>query len=335
MRGDRRASKGNDMTQAFLEEPFTFDLHGRRIQAALTKPSAGPAKWGIVIIPGSGPNDVDGNYPPDPMWPGRPHTYADLGRQLSGLGHAVLRYGRGDAVVVDDKAYAGHANFAERPLVVAETVRILNEKSPGLQGIAVAGHSEGSAVGSLLVARGLAPEVKAFVSLSGPALRFFDLMLRQVATWAKDGVLEFGGFKVPFALYEKSVLVVRRNEPVPDELRNVPLGFHRMPEDGKQYLRDYDACDNSALIAEVPCPVLIVQGGLDGSVFPENADRLAEARRSSPARTDKAFFPDLDHFYKRAQAGQPFARYDEQDVDERVSRAISDWLAKLLRSGPA
>ena len=321
--------EGSDMTQAYSEERFTFDLHGRRIQAALTKPSAGPAKWGMVIIPGSGPNDVDGDYPPDPMWPGHPHTNADLGRQLAGLGHAVLRYGRGDAVVVDDKAYAGHANFAERPLVVAAVLRILSEKVPGLRGIAAAGHSEGSVVGSLMLARGMTPEVEAYISLSGPALRFFDLMLRQVATWARDGLLEFGGFKIPFALYEKSVLAVRRNEPVPEELKTIPFGFHAMPEESKQYLRDYDACDNSALIAQVRCPVLIVQGGLDGSVFPENADRLAEARRANPARTDKAFFPDLDHFYKRAQPGQRFARYDEQDVDERVSRAISEWLETL------
>jgi len=317
------------MTQPLSEERLTFDLHGRRIQAALTRPEAGPAKWGTVIIPGSGPNDVDGNYPPDPMWPGRPHTYMDLGRQLAGLGHAVLRYGRGDAVVVDEGAYSGHANFAERPLVVAEAMRVLREKFPGLKGIAVAGHSEGSVVGSLLLARGMAPDVNAFISLSGPALRFFDLMLRQVATWAKDGMLEFGGFKVPFALYEKSVLVVRRNEPVPDELRAIPFGFHQMPADGRQYLRDYDACDNSVLIAEVRCPVLIVQGGLDGSVFPENADRLAEARRTNPARTDSSFFPDLDHFYKKAKPGERFARYDDQDVDERISRAISAWLEAL------
>ena len=317
------------MSPAFSEERFSFDLHGRRIRAALTKPASGRPRWGIVIVPGSGPNDVDGNYPPDPMWPGRPHTNLDLARQLAGLGQAVLRYGRGDAVVVDEKAYAGHANFAERPQVAAEAARVLRAKVAGLRGVAVAGHSEGSVVGSLLLARGPAIDVGAFISLSGPALRFFDLMLRQVATWAKDGMLEFGGFKMPFALYEKSVLVVRRNEPVPDELRTIPFGFHQMPEESKQYLRDYDACDNSALIAEVRCPVLIVQGGLDASVFPENADALAEARRANPARTDKVFFPELDHFYKRAKPGERFARYDDQDVDERVSRAISDWLEAL------
>ncbi len=92
-----------------------------------------------------------------------------------------------------------------------------------------------------------------------------------------------------------------------------------MDPDSQQYLRDYDAVDNSEMIAKVNCPVLIVQGGADMSVWFENGELLAAARRQSPSSTESAFFPDLDHFYKKAGTDV---------VDERVSASIVDWLTR-------
>jgi pimeloyl-ACP methyl ester carboxylesterase len=316
-------------SDSIREERFTFEAGGRAIRAALTVPKDSAPEWGVVIVPGSGPSDVDGNYPDDPMWPGKSHVYADLGRQLAAQGLAVLRYGRGDAVTVDEAKASGARRFGDRTNVVVAALTALRERVPGLKKSAVAGHSEGSVVGSLLLTERDDLGVRAFVSLSGPAWRFYDLMLRQVKTFAKEGILEFGPHKIPVDLYELSVRVARNAEPVPGELKDVAVGFHNMPEDARQYLRDYDAVDNSALIARVPCPVLIVQGGLDGSVFPDNADRLMETRCASPFPTDRADFPDLDHMYKRAELGRPFARLDDQDVDAEVSQRIADWLIAL------
>ena len=317
------------ISDAIHEERFTFEAGGRAVQTALTMPKGEAPEWGVVILPGSGPSDVDGNYPDDPMWPGKSHVYADLGRQLAAQGIAVLRFGRGDSVTVDEAKAAGSRRFGERTNVAATAVTTLRERVPGLKKVAVAGHSEGSVVGSLLLTERADLGVRAFVSLSGPGWRFFDLMLRQAKTYAKKGVLEFGPHKIPVGLYELSVRVVRNAEPVPEELKDIAVGFHRMPEDVKQYLRDYDAVDNSALFARVQCPILIVHGGLDGSVFPDNADKLMEARCASPYPTDRADFPDLDHMYKKTEPGNPFAKLDRQDVDEEVSLRIADWLIAL------
>ncbi len=308
------------------EERFTFDLHGRRILAAATWPVEGKPVWGVLIVPGSGPNDVDGNYPPDPMWPGRPHTYRDLARELAAAGVAALRYGRGDAVILDEGEAASHYNFAERPVVAAEAVGLLASRAGAVKRIAVAGHSEGSVVGSLMLSARPELPVSAFISLSGPAWRFYDLMIRQMEQRAVDGMVAFGDFKFPVEMYKRSVEAARAAGPIPEEVRSLPFGFHTMPEEGRRYLREYDAVDNRATIAGLPLPVLIVQGGRDASVFPDNADRLMEARRGNPAPTEAAFFPELDHFYKRAEPGKPFARYDDQEVDPRVAAAIAGWL---------
>ena len=91
------------MEQQYREEHFLLEAEGYQLPAALTLPEGQAVRWAVVLIPGSMGNDVDGNYPEMHM---NPHLYADLGRQLAGRGHAVLRYakhGSGTGSIVVDK----------------------------------------------------------------------------------------------------------------------------------------------------------------------------------------------------------------------------------------
>jgi pimeloyl-ACP methyl ester carboxylesterase len=105
-------------------------------------------------------------------------------------------------------------------------------------------------------------------------------------------------------------------------------------EESRNYMRDYDAIDPCEEIAKVACPVLIVQGGLDQSgVIADNGERLYQARYAAHAdATGKAFFPDLQHFYKRARPEMTSYESMQLDgeTDERVSNAISAWLDSLI-----
>ena len=107
-----------------------------------------------------------------------------------------------------------------------------------------------------------------------------------------------------------------------------------MDETSKRYLREYDEIDSRKLIAELACPVLIVQGKKDTSVYPDNADMLLEARKGNPAPTEVALFPGLQHFYKAVPPGlDPMAVFGlETESDPAVAAAISVWLDKT--AGP-
>ncbi len=78
-------------------------------------------------------------------------------------------------------------------------------------------------------------------------------------------------------------------------------------QEGRQYMRDYDAIDPCIEITKVSCPVLVVQGGMDESgVHADNGERLYQARHTiHPQTTQLAFFPELQHFYKRVLPGTP------------------------------
>ena len=323
------------MGVGITERQIAIDVDGVRIPAVLSKPEPDPVTWCVLLIPGSFYNDVDGNYLMKDGNPfeARPHVYADLARQLSALGHAVLRYGRAGTIRLDEEAAVAHRRFSERTVVAAQACREMRELVPEAKACAIAGHSEGSVVALLVATQGSDAAVDACICLSGPACRFFDLMIRQAEATMKDGMASFADFKFPFELYRKSIELVRAGEPVPDHVRSAlpPFGVHAMPEVAKQYLRDYDAVDSCKVIAHVPCPVLIVQGGRDTSVAPENAQALFDARTGSKTGTTKAFFPELQHFYKRVPPGisdnELFGLEGESDGE--VTDQISIWLRSI------
>ncbi len=316
------------------EQPFVLVVNGTSAPAVVTSPEDGAAAWGIVLVPGSFMNDIDGDYLPEHGNPftAKPHAYKDLARQLAAGGCAVLRYARGGVTVVDKDQAQAHRHFADRTAVVAEAVRVLRAAVPTVRHIALAGHSEGGPVSLLLMTS--RPEIKidAYVSLSAPALRMFDIMRQQTAASVKDGMAAFGPMTYSFADYEAAMALVREGKPVPADLmkRLPPMGVWAMDETSRQYLREYDQIESRKLIAEIACPVLIVQGLEDTSVYPDNADKLFEARKGNKMPTDIARFPGLQHFYKRVPAGlSPMAAFGlETESDPAVASAIGAWLGK-------
>lgn len=328
----------------YKEEHLQFEAEGIQFPAALTLPVEQEVRWSIVLIPGSMANDVDGNYPSANM---HPHTYADLGRQLAQQGHAVLRYAKKGpdtgTHVIDEQKAAEHRLFPQQRYIAMAASQKLRALIPHAKGIALAGHSEGSVHGLILAQQ---PElaIDAFISLSGPAYRYIDLfihMARKLSAQQGD-IIDFGAFKVNATNYIRTFELLRADQPLTNEIKADPtMQFFVSNWDSetpqavqaRQYMRDYDTIDPCEEIVKIPCPVLIVQGGMDQSgVIADNGERLYQTRYSArPDATAKAFFPDLQHFYKHAEA--TMNSYESMQLagatDERVSKAISDWLDSL------
>jgi alpha-beta hydrolase superfamily lysophospholipase len=323
---------------AITEQRTALVVNGTSAPAVVTLPETGGAVWGIVIVPGSFPNDVDGNYLREHGNPfsARPHTYKDLARQLAGEGCAALRYARGGVTTLDKKQAAAHRHFTDRTAVVAEAVRVLRTAVPGLEYCALAGHSEGGPVSLLLMTRDKEINIDAYISLSAPARRIFDIMLQQTEKTVQDGMACFGPMKFPFSAYKQALDLVREGQPVPGELLKQlpPMGVYAMDEASKLYLREYDEIDSQKLIAEIPCPVLIVQGEKDTSVYPDNAEMLLEAREENPAPTEIVLFPELQHFYKVVPPGlDPAMAFGlETESDQSVAEVIGEWLNRMART---
>lgn len=306
-----------------MEDRFTLPVDGVEIPAVIHCPAA--CRAAVLLIPGSLNADVDGNFAP--MFPGqppaRPHVYLDLGTQLAAQGLTVLRFskrGPGTGCITHDKDLAerSYREFPQRVRVAAAFLDELARRAPGLP-LALAGHSEGSVVATLLARQ--RPDVARLVLLSGPALPLLRLMIwqRQQQTPA------------PEAAYQQALAWASdyaAGRPLPADFSDNPYGellrFFQQPQ-AVAYLGSLERVDPAAELARVTQPVLIVQGGRDMSVMPANADLL----HSAQPRAEVARFPELNHNYKPAPEGlNPQDSFNLDGAsDPAVAEAIARWLA--------
>lgn len=302
------------------EQDATIEVDGVRIPGRLTRPERA-SHAAIVLLPGSLFSDVDGDYP---AWNAHPHTLRDLAHQFAARGIVSVRQakigpGTGSETVDAEKAKA-HQRFANRVVVARQALEHLRAQAPGIP-LFVAGHSEGALVASLLAA---APDTRldGVISLSGPALRLLDVMRMQTNAMA--------GGNADMTAFDQAVANIRKGQRLPEGAKDHAMlaGLASMPPQALDYIRQIDAVDPCAAIGRVKARVLLVQGGRDQSVTPEQVDQLAAARVGLP--TEIARFPELQHMYKRAPEGldamQSFMLSDESDPV--VADAIAAWIAK-------
>lgn len=314
---------------SYTEEALFLETVGQRIPAVLTRPAQGDPRGGVVLVPGSLFLDVDGNLP---MMNARPHVYADLGRQLAARGMAVLRYakrgpGTGSEVVDADVA-AKNRTFQSRVLVLESALEVLRDRAPGNVPVVVAGHSEGAVVVTMAAAQGVA--VDGVVLLSGPSVGIFGIMREQLP-------VPPGSSPDAYRAFDRVVDAFRRGEPAPEMDASDPTlasmayvaGFG---EEGVRYMVEIDAVDPAATLAQVPLPVLIVQGGRDSSVPAHHAMALRAARDAAGLPTESSFFPELTHFYKVGLDGMdPMESFLlETESDPSVADEMTGWMARAF-----
>jgi len=103
----------------------------------------------------------------------------------AGAARPALRPG-GVTVLDKDLAQATAISRTGRP-VVAEAVRVLRAAVPSVKRVALAGHSEGGPVSLVLITTDRETKIDAYISLSAPALRMFDLMRQQTRCRSRTG----------------------------------------------------------------------------------------------------------------------------------------------------
>ena len=318
-----------DVPPAHVEEAMWIEAVGHRIPAALTLPAGREPRGAVILVPGSLYIDVDGNMP---MFGARPHACADLARQLATRGIAVLRYAkRGPGTgsqVVDPVTAEAARTFRSRVDVLTAALALLRTRVPGPPTV-VAGHSEGAVVAFMAAAEGLA--VEGVVSLSSPSVGIFAIMREQLPVPPHAPAQAYAGF-------DAAVAALRAGGPMPsldpaDPTLASLAWIARSGEAGVRYMAEIDAVDPVATAARIGLPMLIVQGGRDTSVPAHHADAIQRAREAAGLPTRRAFFPELQHFYKRVAAdADPMASFMiDTESDPAVPEAIVGWMGEALR----
>ncbi len=227
---------------------------------------AKPGPWPVVLIhPGSGPTDRDGNGPLV-----RTDCLKMIGRALAAEGFAVVRIDK-RGMGASAKALAKEEDIRLDTYAADVTAWVaLLRKNSRFTKVGYIGHSEGALIGLVAVKDA---RFDAIVSLCGPGRPLQDVLREQL----KKGLSA--------ELYKQSDAIITGLE-AGRAVKDTPKELAALFRPSVQpYLISVFKNDPAKLATELKAPFLIVAGSTDIQVTDADAKRLAEANPKAKAVT--------------------------------------------------
>ncbi len=278
-------------------QPVAVDSTGAVLHGTLTLPRSGAGPFAaVLLLPGSGPVDENGNAPGalgNSM-------YQQLAYDLTCQGYAVLRYNK-----LGLAPSTGNGNDVTLATYVRNTrdlVTWLARRSAiNPHKIVLMGHSEGGLI-ALAAAPGL--KIAGVISLEGPGEPMARIIESQAIAEAKLRGASRAQIAQERVQIDATLAAIRRSHGVSLSLGGALARnpFARLFAPAAGLLRSEINVDPARLARAISVPMLITQGGKDVQVRPGNGRRLAHAA----ARATLARFPDMTHDLIRC-AGQAIA----------------------------
>ncbi|AMY70218.1 alpha/beta hydrolase [Frigidibacter mobilis] len=268
------------------------------------------AAHAVIIVPGSGPTDRDGNSSPMAL---RSDSYRLLAEGLAAEGIASLRVDKrgfyGSAAALADANDVTIANYAQD---VRDWVNKASDLAPCVW---IAGHSEGGLV-ALVAAQTPPDSLCGLILMATPGRPIGRLLVEQFAANPMNGplMLELEGLVADLEAGEARdpALVSPMLQPL------FSAGLQR-------YMIDLFSYDPISLAQGWEGPVLIVQGEADIQVGADHAGLLAAAL----PQAEVTMLPGATHMLKQDLPGQPFATYTDPalPLHEGLVPAIARFVA--------
>lgn len=262
------------------------------IYGTMTKPEGGAAMPVVLIVPGSGPTDRDGNNPVGIT----AASYRMLSDSLVSHGIAVARY---DKRGIGESTPAGineaKMTFEDMIKDVEGLVRMLKTDNPRSK-IFVLGHSEGSLIGMIAAGR---EKVSGFISVSGIADPADKILYKQIAAQSED-----------LAAKARKIMDSIKKGYTATEIDPLLEGIFRASV--QPYIRSWFKYDPEAEIKKLKVPILIIQGTTDIQVGTEEANKL---KKAAPTASLK-IINGMNHVLKQASSDrtQNIATYSDPSL---------------------
>jgi pimeloyl-ACP methyl ester carboxylesterase len=271
---------------------------------------AGKTKAAMIIVPGSGPTDRDGNNPAGV----KVAPYRKLAEALLAKGVATLRIDKRGMFGSAGAGNPNEATFADYDGDVRAWVETARRRT-GQKCVWIAGHSEGGLV-TLRAASG--PNVCGVVLLAAPGEKLGVTIRKQLRGNPANASL--------LAWAEKALSELEAGRKVPVTGMHPALAQSLFNPAVQGFMIELLAQDPAKLAAAVNRPMLIVEGGHDVQVGLANGEVL---RKAAP-RASYALFPAMNHVLVDAPAdrGQNLATYAE--ADRPLTPGLADRIAAFV-----
>jgi hypothetical protein len=306
----------------FKSEEVVFQSGNLKLSGTVTIPEGNGPFPSIIIISGSGAQDRDGKAKEVGFSVG----YDVIGNKLSNNGFLVLRYDeRGMGKSEGNFDSASFYDLVSDVKSALQYLRTRPEVDP--QRICLIGHSEGGAIVPLMASQD--KKIKAIVLLAAPATSLDKIILEQQKYVLDKVGLDEEKRKLAEAEEQKFLELVKNDTAwekgeIPEEYKSFA------PK--RKWLKEFIALDPLKNIKKVKASVLILQGGKDKQILPEQAEKLNQAlNRAKNKNHLLKIFPDLDHLFIFSREGD-YAEYGEaqREMDPQFLDFLTEWLKANL-----
>lgn len=299
-------------------EPLIVPTPVGPLRGVLTLPAGTGPFPAVVLVSGSGPNDMDetveGNKP-----------FKDIAEGLARAGIASLRY---DKRTLDyaSKA-AGNPGFTIDDEVTDDALTALHllaqQKQVDPWRVFVLGHSLGAQMAPRIAQRD--PELAGIILLAAPARSFLTMVAAQLRELGpKQGMshAELGRLEQAIAAEQKLLAGANPAHPPKGSFAPIP----GRPALSQVYLLSLHDVHQVAVAETLTLPMLILQGGSDFQVSPTlDFDAWKHALAGKPNVTFH-LFPSLSHLFMSGPMRSPADYAKRAHVDPAVIDTVASWI---------
>jgi uncharacterized protein len=291
------APKSSELTAKGPEGP----LAGTLIEAKTSAPL-------VLIIPGSGPTDRDGNNPLGVS----SSSYRMLAEALSERGITSLRIDKRGMFGSEKAADGNDVSFAKYAEDINAWIDSVQAKTPKRKCVWLLGHSEGGPVA--LVTAQNNPRVCGVVLAASPGRKLQDVLREQLNANPANAPLIPDAMRAIDELSAGRTIDVSKMHPALQQLFDPAI---------QRFLISSFATDPAKLAASLDKPLLILQGDSDAQVTAADANVL----KSAQPKATLMVFDGVTHVLKKAKDATPaaaVATYTDaaSPVDARLVDAI-------------
>jgi fermentation-respiration switch protein FrsA (DUF1100 family) len=313
------------LPEGILETEIRFRSGDIELAGTVTMPAGAGPYPGAVLISGSGAQNRDEDSPGKGGL--KLHIFRRIALTLARKGIASLRYDdRGVGQSGGVFSGATLEDFTDDARAAVYALRHYEHIDP--ERVSIIGHSEGAIIGPVIA--GGDAGISALILMGGPAQSMHEILIHQNRYLAEAAGQSPEDLQE--ALDDLEILVDFLTSGQAWDPEKVPSRYKDLGA-SHEWLRQHLLHDPAGAIRAVRCPVLIVQGGKDFQVPPENATMLGEALGDAGnPDVEVRIFDELSHLFAGSEGGG-MAEYSDSDidVDEEFLAYIAEWLR--LRSG--
>ncbi|MGH8235138.1 MAG: serine aminopeptidase domain-containing protein [Rhodanobacteraceae bacterium] len=283
------------------------------LRGALTLPAGEGLFPAVVLVGGSGPNDLDETV-------GGSKPFRDIANGLAAAGIASLRYDKRQTDYPLQMSANAHLTVDEEETDDALTAAHLLAKQRGINPhrVFVLGHSEGGMLVPRIGQRD--PSLAGLILLAAPARKLLAVSRQQVREQGQR-------LGLPATQIHASEEALAAEQKLLDKAdpKNPPQGeFGGAPQTWWLSLHGYDQV---AVAKSLQLPMLILQGGSDFQVSPKYDFDLWKQALAGKSNVTFHLYPGLSHLFTPAGRTMTSADYAKPaHVDPTVIQEIDKWI---------